>query len=102
MGRHDRLCIGIYNIWDSGWRDEYRQKTVDLVAKHGGRFLVRPDCRVRKLEGEPVIKTGMVVIEFPDSGAAQAWYDDPDYQPLKQLRQTGSQLDFVLVDGLGE
>ena len=55
-----------------------------------------------RLEGEPVIKTGMVVIEFPSRVAAQAWYDDPDYQPLKELRRTGSQLDFVLVDGLDE
>ena len=52
--------------------------------------------------GASQIKTGMVVIEFPDRVAAQAWYDDPDYQPLKELRRTGSQLDFVLVDGLEE
>ena len=80
----------------------YREKTMELVAKHSGCFLVRPDCSVDRLEGEPVIKTGMVVIEFPDRTKAQAWYDDPDYQPLKELRQTGSQLDLVLVDGLEE
>jgi uncharacterized protein (DUF1330 family) len=59
-------AIGVYDIWDSDWRDTYRPKTMELVAKHGGRFLVRPDCSVRRLEGEPAIKTGMVVIEFPD------------------------------------
>ena len=95
-------AIGVYNIWDAGWRDTYRSKTMELVTKHGGRFSVRPDCRVDRLEGEPAIKTGMVVIEFPDRVAAQAWYDDPDYQPLKELRRTGSQLDLVLVDGLEE
>ena len=95
-------AIGVYDIWDAGWRDGYREKTMELVAKHSGRFFVRPDCRVDRLEGEPVIKTGMVVIEFPDRTKAQAWYDDPDYQPLKELRQTGSQLDLVLVDGLEE
>ena len=60
---------------------------------------MRPDCPVTKLEGEP-IKTGMAVIEFPDRKAAEAWYGDPDYQTLKALRQSGSRLDFVLVDGL--
>ena len=93
-------AIGVYDIWDAAWRDQYRPRTMELVAKHGGRFLVRPDCRVERLEGEPLIKTGMVVIEFPSRLAAQEWYDDPDYQPLKELRRTGSQLDFVLVDGL--
>ena len=95
-------AIGVYDIWDASWRDQYRPRTMKLVAKHGGRFLVRPDCHVERLEGDPVIKTGMVVIEFPDRAAVQAWYDDPDYQPLKELRQTGAQLDFVLVDGLDE
>ena len=93
-------AIGVYDIWNADWRDEYRPKTIALVAKHGGRFLVRPNCRVTLLEGKPSIKTGMVVIEFPSRHAALAWYDDPDYQPLKKMRQTGSQLDFVLVDGL--
>jgi uncharacterized protein (DUF1330 family) len=30
----------------------------------------------------------------------RAWYDDPDYAPMIRLRQTGSDLDFVLVEGL--
>ena len=48
-------AIGTYDIWDPAWRDDYRQGTMTLVAKHGGRFLVRPDCRVERLEGEPVM-----------------------------------------------
>jgi len=95
-------AIGMYDIWDASWRDAYRDKTYHLVGKHGGRFLVRPDCPITKLEGEPTIKTGMVVIEFPTRAAAEAWYNDPAYQPLRVLRQTGSQLDFILVDGLDE
>ena len=95
-------AIGTYDIWDAAWRDVYRQGTMELIAKHGGRFLVRPDCHVARLEGDPAIKTGMVVIEFPSRTAAEAWYNDPDYQPLKELRQTRSQLDLVLVDGLEE
>lgn len=93
-------AIGVYRIWNEAWREEYRTKTINLVAKHGGRFLVRPNCRVERLEGKPSIHAGMVVIEFPNWQAARAWYDDPDYQPLKRLRQTGSQLDFVLAEGL--
>ena len=42
-------AIGVYDIWDAGWRDGYREKTMELVAKHSGRFLVRPDCRVDRV-----------------------------------------------------
>ena len=65
-------AIGIYDIWDASWRDTYRERTMQLVAKHGGKFLVRPDCNVTRLEGKPTIKTGMVVIEFPDRCSAEA------------------------------
>jgi uncharacterized protein (DUF1330 family) len=30
---------------------------------------------------------------------ARAWYNDPEYAPMKQLRQTGSRLNFLLVEG---
>jgi uncharacterized protein (DUF1330 family) len=31
---------------------------------------------------------------------ARAWYNDPEYAPLITLRQTGADLDFILVEGL--
>lgn len=31
---------------------------------------------------------------------ARAWYSDPDYQPLIELRQRGADVDFVLVEEL--
>jgi hypothetical protein len=37
---------------------------------------------------------------FPSMAQTRAWYDDPDYAPMIRLRQTGSDLDFVLVEGL--
>jgi uncharacterized protein (DUF1330 family) len=30
---------------------------------------------------------------------ARAWYNDPEYAPMKRLRQAGSQLNFLLVEG---
>ena len=30
---------------------------------------------------------------------ARAWYHDPEYAPLIMLRQGGSQLTFLLVEG---
>jgi uncharacterized protein (DUF1330 family) len=41
-----------------------------------------------------------VVLEFPGAAAGQAFYDDPEYQHMKALRQRVSNTDAVLVEGL--
>ena len=53
-----------------------------------------------RFEGGDGLPTMMVVIQFPTMEQAQAWHDDPDYQPLIKLRQTGSDMDMILVEGL--
>jgi uncharacterized protein (DUF1330 family) len=40
------------------------------------------------------------VLEFPSMAQARSWYNDPEYAPLIKLRQTGADLDFILVEGL--
>jgi uncharacterized protein (DUF1330 family) len=77
----------------------YRRGNTELVARHGGRFIVRGGA-VTSLEGgwDP---QRVVVIEFPDVAAARGWYDDPDYQPLKADRQAHSETRIILVEGAG-
>jgi uncharacterized protein (DUF1330 family) len=76
---------------------EYRRRNTDVVAAHGGRFVVRGGAH-ETLEGEwdPL---RLVVIEFPDAETARRWYDSDDYAPLKELRQAASDTDIVLVEG---
>jgi uncharacterized protein (DUF1330 family) len=31
---------------------------------------------------------------------ARAWHSDPEYAPLIQLRQTGCDIELILVEGL--
>jgi uncharacterized protein (DUF1330 family) len=38
-------------------------------------------------------------IEFPTMEAARAWHNDPEYQPHIKLRQTGSKVSMILVEG---
>jgi uncharacterized protein (DUF1330 family) len=93
------FAIGSLQVRDPSWIEDYRAGTGPLVEKHGGKYLVRGDNMVR-FEGDGGLPTVMVMIEFPSMEAAQAWHDDPDYQPLIKLRQSGSDLDMVLVEGL--
>jgi uncharacterized protein (DUF1330 family) len=77
---------------------EYRRRNTDVVAAHGGRFVVRGGPH-ETLEGDwsPV---RLVIIEFPDADAARGWYESDDYAPLRALRQSASDTDIVLVDGV--
>jgi uncharacterized protein (DUF1330 family) len=51
------------------------------------------------LEGAAPDITNITMIEFPSMEHARAWYNDPDYAPMKHLRQAGSRLTFLLVEG---
>jgi uncharacterized protein (DUF1330 family) len=91
--------IGQLRMRDPSWLEKYRATVPSLVAKHGGRYLVRGG-KMETLEGEAAVPTSFVVLEFPSMENARGFYGDPDYAPFIKLRQTGSQLDMVLVEGL--
>jgi uncharacterized protein (DUF1330 family) len=69
------------------------------VKKHGGRYVVAGG-KMERLEGHGDLPSAITVLEFPSMAQAKAWYHDPAYAPMIKLRQTGSDLDFVLVEGL--
>jgi len=77
---------------------EYRRRNTDVVAAHGGRFLVRGGAH-ETLEGDwaPV---RLVVMEFPDVETARGWYASDAYAELRELRQSASDTDLVLVEGV--
>lgn len=81
------------------WLKEYGGPTKALIEKHGGRYLVQGAGE--KLEGEGPLPAAIVVIEFPDRDSANAWYNDPAYQPLKEIRQANANVELALIDGLG-
>jgi uncharacterized protein (DUF1330 family) len=76
---------------------EYRRRNTDAVANHGGRFVVRGGA-AEVLEGTwDTLR--MVVIEFPDTDAARAWWESEEYAPLKQMRRDASDTNILLVEG---
>jgi uncharacterized protein (DUF1330 family) len=77
---------------------EYRNRNTDVVAKHGGRFIVRGG-RHEILEGD-YAPVRVVVIEFPDMDAARGWYESDDYAPLRELRRSASDTDILVVEGV--
>jgi uncharacterized protein (DUF1330 family) len=84
------------------WVKEYLPKTAALVAKHGGKALIGGNStpRLLALEGAVEPPLAVVVLEFPSLEQAQAWHADPDYAPLKQLRQANVDMQIFVVESV--
>jgi uncharacterized protein (DUF1330 family) len=65
------------------YRNEYVPGVVPLLQKHGAETLVA-GFDAEAAEGEPPNST--VVIRFADAEAAWGFLNDPDYQPVKEIR----------------
>jgi len=88
---------GEIEITDPEAYGEYRAGTTVVVAAHGGRYLVRGGA-VEVLEGECDPKR-QVILEFPDMAALKAFYDSPEYAPLKAIRQRCSTGRLLAIEG---
>lgn len=82
---------------DADGYEAYRSRAAEVVAKYGGRFLVRGGA-VDVREGDPGISR-LVVLEFPDMAAARAFYDSPEYQAILPHRLDNSTGTLFLVEG---
>ena len=79
---------------------KYTAKTPAIIAKYGGRFLVRGGP-VETIEGKP-FNDRLVVLEFPSADAARTFYGSPEYQEVMKFRQASSEATFLLAAGVPE
>jgi uncharacterized protein (DUF1330 family) len=84
-------------VVDPAAYEDYRKQVPAVVARFGGRFIVRGG-KIDPREGGWTPKR-IVVVEFPSLAQAQKWYDSPDYAPLIKLRQKASKGKVILVEG---
>jgi uncharacterized protein (DUF1330 family) len=89
--------IGEIEVTDPALYEEYRKQVMAVVAKYGGKFIVRGG-RVEALEGAWAPKR-FVALEFPSMEQAQKWYRSPEYAPLIALRKKASRGKLILVEG---
>ena len=92
--------IGEHTITDPAKFEEYRIKVGPMIAKHGGRYITKPGTHV-VLEKENAVwqPQRVVIIEFPDMAALNAWYSSQEYQPLIKLRQAAAKDMLIALDG---
>ena len=75
----------------------YAKLTPEIIAKYGGKFLVRG--------GEAEVVEGtwtpnrLVVIEFESLEQAKKFYDSDEYRPVKAIRHKTAVSNMVIVEG---
>jgi uncharacterized protein (DUF1330 family) len=90
--------IARVNVTDPEKYKDYTAVTPGLLAKHGGRIIVRGG-ETATLEGPE--ETGrIVVIEFESLEQAKAMYQSEEYQAAKKLRAGAATAQFIAVAGV--
>ncbi len=84
-------------VKDAGLFAEYGKQVAPMIARFGGRYLVRGGAVMPK-EGTPSLAR-LVVLEFDSMEAARAFYESAEYAPLIALRQRASEGELALVEG---
>jgi uncharacterized protein (DUF1330 family) len=84
----------------TAWGEEYLPKTAALIAKHGGKVVLGGNApqALMALEGAAKPPLSVVIVAFPSLEHAQAFHNDPDYAPLKQLRQANMDMEVFVVE----
>ncbi len=84
-------------IHDAEAFTEYQSRTRKMTGDH--KLVPRVVYgQIAGLEGNT--PDGVIVLEFPSVEAAQAWYDDPQYQEALPYRLKSSSYRAFIVEGL--
>jgi uncharacterized protein (DUF1330 family) len=82
---------------DEALMAEYRKHTPGLIAKFGGKFIVRGG-RTTTLEGGWSPQR-VVMIEFPDMASLERFYHSPEYKPVLAMRMKAGKSRAIAVEG---
>lgn len=92
--------IAHLNVADPSSFESYRSAVPAVIAKFGGRYLVRGGA-VEVLEGEwPVPR--LVILAFDSLDQARNFYQSAECQEILPLRLAAAKGDVVLVEGVAD
>lgn len=90
--------IAEVDVTDPAAYEAYRKQVPPLIAKYGGRYLVRGG-KVESKEGGWT-PPRFVIVEFPSMEQARKFYDSPEYGPVLAIRKKASKSRLILAEGL--
>jgi uncharacterized protein (DUF1330 family) len=77
--------------------EAYKKMTPSSLVPFQGKFVVRGG-QSHTLEG--TWQPGrVVVLEFPSTDLAHAWWSSSEYEPAKKIRQSSSVTQMLLIEG---
>lgn len=91
------LITIIERVDDSAAYADYKARVPELVARHGGSYLVR-SVDVEVIEGGPAPER-VLVLAFPTREDIHAMFDDPDYGAIADLRRSATMGTILVADG---
>jgi uncharacterized protein (DUF1330 family) len=92
--------IANFEVTDREGFARYVESAPATVAAYGGEYLARGGV-TELLEGE--LLTGrVVVVRFPSTKAAMAWYRSPEYASLREVRLRAARGPLLITAGLDE
>jgi uncharacterized protein (DUF1330 family) len=92
------FVIAEIDITDPAAYEDYRRQVPEVIARYGGKYIVRGG-KVEALEGGWSPKR-IAVVEFPSMEQALKFYRSPEYAPLLRIRQKASRGKLVIVEGV--
>ena len=90
------LIVNI-DVEDAAAYEEYKAKVPAFIQKYAGEYLARGGNTV-VIEGDWK-PNRLVLFRFPDMASVEALFSDPEYQPLRQLRQRVAKSEIVAIEG---
>ncbi len=90
--------IANIEVLDAEGYEEYRRKVPATITAYGGRYLARGGA-TEVLEGNWSPKR-CVLLEFPSLARFKAWWDSPEYRPLRAVRERTTRSSLVVTEGL--
>jgi len=90
--------IADVEVIDGAGYETYRQQVPATITAYGGRYLARGGA-TEVLEGSWTPKR-CVILEFPSMAQLKRWWDSPEYQPLRAIRERTTRSNLVATEGL--
>ena len=90
--------IAEIEVTDPVGYDEYKKRVPAVIAAYGGRYLARGGA-IEVLEGRWQPKR-IAIIEFPNLASIKAFWESPEYQPLRKIRERCAKSNLVVSEGL--
>jgi len=86
------------DVTDPNKYEDYKRLVSPTIESYGGRYLVRGGA-TESLEGnwDP---GRLVILEFPNSEKARAWWSSEEYRIPKSIRHSAARSSLIVAEGL--